>query len=257
MDLSIKVGSALVLLGILFITAGSVAFSYYDTLLPIVTGEFGVALLGSAVTILFVDQIYKRQQTERDKRIWIAQLSSADIGLVENAVRQLHDLKCLQDGSLDGHSFRRAAWAGFDGKKLIARKADLREVNAEGANFESASFRGCTFSHGTFANANFESADLQGVWADHANFDGADFDGANLSRGVFSQASFAGARLTRCSLHGSYLEGARLADALIDQVDVSGAVFDSATTWPGDPPPHQDAPDSVFRCLEGTVLTAQ
>ena len=94
-----------------------------------------------------------------------------------------------------------------------------------GRSFARSSLYWALLQDSDLSDCNFEDTNLRG-----ANLMGANLRGANLRRANLSRDNLGGA---------THLEGANLADAVMDQCDVTGATYDSATIFPaGFDPEH-------------------
>jgi uncharacterized protein YjbI with pentapeptide repeats len=120
---------------------------------------------------------------------------------------------------------------GLVGARLIYLKlqqADLRGLVLEGASFIGSDLTGADLSGadiywGWFMGANLTDAKLRG-----ARLSGADFTEAWLVR-----ADLSGANLGTDNVGGSTsLKGANLSDAILDDANLTGAIYDRLTRFP-------------------------
>jgi uncharacterized protein YjbI with pentapeptide repeats len=105
-------------------------------------------------------------------------------------------------------------------------RADLHRARLVAMNLRSKSF----------PDANLEFADLT-----EADLEGADLRGANLNGAYLTGAELVGADLRGATLRDAYLLATNLDRARLEEADLSGIIYDQATTWPvGYQPPRPD-----------------
>ena len=104
--------------------------------------------------------------------------------------------------------------------------ADLHQARLVAMNLRAKSFR----------DANLEYADLTG-----ADLETADLRDARLKGAYLTGASLIGADLRGAGLRDAYMPATNLDRARLEDTDLSGIVYDQATTWPaGYQPPRPD-----------------
>ncbi|MBC8248876.1 MAG: pentapeptide repeat-containing protein [Anaerolineales bacterium] len=178
-----------------------------------------VELASIAITILVVDALYQRRETEREKKRLILQMGSPDNAFALEAVRALRMHGWLCDGSL---------------RRTDLRKANLQEASLWGANLQEAGLGGANLQEAGLGGAN-----LQGTYLWDANLQGANLLGADLQRADMREANLQGAYLWGANLQGAILWGANLREATLEgaslqRADLSGANLQRANLWDAD-----------------------
>ena len=110
--------------------------------------------------------------------------------------------------------------------RLLRRRA-ARDQNLRGVDFSKARLVALDLRGKDLRGANLRGADLT-----EADLRGADLQDADLTTAFLTGAQLDGANLTGAVLAGSYLLCVNFGDAVLDGADLSGAVWDQATTWP-------------------------
>ncbi len=119
------------------------------------------------------------------------------------------------------------------------------------AKLPGACLEGADLSHSDFLYAELSGANLRGAKLEQAQLEGADLTGANLSQanlqGALASGNFSNARLGRARLGGAvlrhavlkntdlteaHLHGADLSEAVLTDVRLYGALYDTQTRWP-------------------------
>ena len=174
-----------------------------------------VELASIAITMVFVDALYDRRETEREKKRLILQMGSPDNAFAREAVRTLRSHGWLQNGTLKG-------------------------AYLEGANLQEASL-----GDADLQRANLWGARLQGAKLSEADLQGADLSGAKLQGVDLRSAKLQGANLWLADLQGADLSDAQLQATKLKHADLQGAnltraKYNDATVWPvGFTPPPE------------------
>lgn len=100
-------------------------------------------LTGIAITLLIVDELYQRRETDREKRRLILQMGSPDNAFAREAVRALQSHGWLRNGSVS--------------------KAHLKGANLQGANLWRANLQGACLEFANLQDAHLLGANLQGA----------------------------------------------------------------------------------------------
>ncbi len=170
-----------------------------------------------ALTILIIDNIYRRRQTQADKRRLLRLMASHYNVIVLQAVDELKMNGWLYDGTLRGARLWEADWQGAD-----IPHADLQE-----AKLWKANLRGAGLWQANLANAYMHDAYLVGTKLQHANLMGADLQSANLEDADLYTADLEGACLQNANLKGAHLHGANLKAVRFDE----DTVLPDGTNW--------------------------
>ena len=126
---------------------------------------------------------------------------------------------------------------------VVWRKRDraLRRLLVGGTTFIDVDFQrarlvGLDLRHKVLRGANFHFADLS-----EADLRWADLRDANLEGAYLTGARLEGTDLRGANLKTAYALATNLGDALLDGADLTGVIYDQATTWPsGIRPPRGD-----------------
>ena len=172
-------------------------------------------LVSIAATILIVDRLYERRETEREKRRLILQMGSPDNVFAREAVRALRARGWLEDGSV--------------------KFAILSEANLHGADLTETNLCGAYLLRANLQSARLVRANLKGAFLVDANLQGAFLVDANLQDAFLARANLLGAPLWRANLRGADLQGADLAETILEDAE-----YDNTTVWPEGftPPPE-------------------
>jgi hypothetical protein len=195
-----------------------------------VAQNIGAGLVGSAVTVMLVDGLYRRRDRARTETAAIWKLASEDPSVVVSGFRDLGgrpDKGRFVDGTLMKRRFERAAWTRLDMAGINAEQAVFTGLRGSSVRFTNAKLRDASFRGADLTDADFTSADLRGARFEGATLDGTRFAGAQLEGAPFGASTkFAGADL----------RGTDLRQVSIDGMVLAGVVFDDHTQWPGERP---------------------
>lgn len=165
--------------------------------------NLGAEMASIAVTILIIDSLNARRDTQQERARLIRHMASVHPVTALQAVEELRLLGWLEDGSLKNVPLRGAALAG----------ADLLQANLAGAYLLSANLEGARL-----LGANLENADMFQI-----NLKSSVLQGANLAQANLGGASLQGADLRRANLRDANLTGADLQGANLAEADLTGA----------------------------------
>lgn len=176
----------------------------------------------------------------------------------------------LRETLVNGASFAKAKMTKVQLQGANLAGLDFSEADLAGADFNGASLTGASVSRADLSGASLVRVDLTGAWLNLTNLVGADLTdadlsgssmvGAQLASANFQNSKLVGAVLIGARLDGASLRGANLQDArylqsqlitrtlqldpilqelnalqranTIQDVNLSGAVFDEKTIWP-------------------------
>ena len=182
-------------------------------------------LISIAITLLFVDWLYRRREEEREKRRLILQMGSPDKAFAVEAVRALRSRGWLTNGSL---------------KEANLGRANLQEANLVRANLQEAVLLDANLQKADLVLANFQGAFLFGACLQEALLWGANLKMANLEGANLQEADLMGAVFQRTILVGAKLQGANLMNTTnLQEANLTKAEYNNATRWPEGftPPP--------------------
>ena len=124
-------------------------------------------------------------------------------------------------------------------------KLDLSGVNLhqkllftyDGSTFEGSDLRDSRLDHCSFKSCNFRNAIMDGASVQEATFEGGDLSGASFRKADLRGANFAKAKLvsadfTKAEMHFSYLCGADLSSAKLDEAFFYSCAYDETTKFP-------------------------
>lgn len=152
------------------------------------------------------------------------------------------------------------------GPGVVLPGADLSGMNLEGVDLSGARLEGCRFERSVLyavkfngarlANADFRGALVGGGWDTHGDYRtfGPCFDGASLVHANFADTELYFTSFRGADVRGANFSGVSLmpyysssADALNEEPDFIGAVYDDETVWlDGNPPRHATAERSLY-----------
>ena len=164
--------------------------------------NFSTELASIAITVIVIDQLYRRRSKREYKRQIIKQMGSPVHDAAVEAARVAREKDWLDDGSLKG-----AHLYGANLEEVLMGYANL-----EGASLYKANLKG----------ANLQFVNLEGAQLFATNFKGADLQGANLK----------GADLMKANLEGADLGHANLEGAELAYANLSGVKYNDETKWP-------------------------
>ncbi|MDR1767198.1 MAG: pentapeptide repeat-containing protein [Propionibacteriaceae bacterium] len=154
------------------LTSAALLSRFYDT-----KAEFNVA-----------DESFEKDAV----RVCAAVLKDEPTGVVQKALSDgLAQMlkKGGRDGiDLQGANLRNAFWGARDGKRVMARNADLYRADASTATFRGADLAGTVFMEAQLVDTTFVDADLRGCNFNLANLRGARFQGARLAGATLAGA---------------------------------------------------------------------
>ncbi len=163
--------------------------------------NFTTELFSIAVTVLIVDWLNERRQTQQLKEQLIRDMGGQVNDFALRAVRELRTYGWLEDGSLQG--------------------AYLLGANLQNANLQKASLQEALLTVANLQDAWLVKANLQDATMKEANLQGARLPVANLQRADLTRANFQDADLRFADFRCSILTGANFQDAKYYR-----------TTWP-------------------------
>lgn len=167
-------------------------------------------LASIAITVLIIDALIDRRETQRLKEQLIREMGSYDNGIALRAARELVYHGWHKDGSLRNVNLSGANLEGVDlsradiqGAYLV--KANLRNSKLIETNFEGAFLNEANLQNTYLHDANLSNADLYGV----------DLSGSDLSSANLDDANLCYTNFTRAVVSLSQLEKGRSMDGLI------------------------------------------
>ena len=214
-------------------------------ILKYLSANASTELASIAITILIVDALYQRRETEREKKRLILQMGSPDNAFAREAVRALWARGWLHDGSVNKAYLKLANLQGAD-----LRDTSLQKVHLEAADLRKARLDSVELQEAIMVGANLQGtslgrANLQGAILSHANLQGAFLWDANLQGVDLEDADLRGADLRNANLQGALLrranlQGTDLMDTNLQEAWLKDALYNDATTWPeGFTPPAE------------------
>jgi uncharacterized protein YjbI with pentapeptide repeats len=211
-------------------------------------------LIGIAIGVVAIDQLYQIRIEYQEKQAIIRQLSSPSNEFALDALRLANERGLLRAGDMDSVGTLKANLQNANLSEASLQRVYLWGANLQNANLSSADLLGSNLVNVNFQNANLSgaslneadlsSANLQGANLSYANLqdanlwgvtlEGADLTGANLQNTVLwltnlVDAEFLGADLRTANLGRAHLQGANLVDATL-----YGATYTTETVWPDD-----------------------
>lgn len=128
-------------------------------------------LIGIAVTVLIIDNIYQTHEVQQEKDRLMRQLSSPHEHIAFEGLERMRAHGWLEDSVLQGASLQGANLQG----------ANLQEANLQEAHLQNANLRGADLLGALLTEAHLQEADLQRANLHHADMTGAVLEDANLT----------------------------------------------------------------------------
>jgi len=220
-ELAQKLKSLTVLqIGVVLLVAGVLVgvLHFYPEVWPLGSfiNEFyanaSTELISIAITVLIIDRLYQRRQTEQAKELRIKRYRE-----------EIEDYLGWQSEEATHRIVGLIKRLNREGVTNI----NLVEAHLEGAHLEEAHLGKAQLMAANLKGANLKGADLEG-----ADLTTAHLDGANLREAHLREAHLEGAHLDGAHLDGAHLDGADLRIAHLEGVDLVRAVWNKHTTWP-------------------------
>lgn len=175
-----------------------------------------------AVTVIIIDWLYERRDTQREKERLVREMRNRDNNLAIHAVEELRANGWLDGGLLVGKHL----WdANLEGANLVGvdmHRIYLNRANLQGANLDKADLEA----------ARLDKANLRGAHLDWANLEHADLRDTCLQAAHLIKANMRGAHLLGSDLQGADLEGANLQDAEVHDGQLVKTIRLRGTTMP-------------------------
>lgn len=128
-------------------------------------------LIGIAVTVLIIDNMYQTHEVEQEKDRLMRQLSSPDEHIAFEGLERMRAHGWLEESVLQGASLQGANLHG----------ANLQEANLQEAHLQNASLRDADLLGAVLVEAHMQEADLRSTNLHHADMTGAVLEDANLA----------------------------------------------------------------------------
>ena len=203
--------------GMLFFPFAQTVIQDLGTLL----GDLIPEAIGIVFTVLFIDTIYQRRESEREiarlRESLVRDAGSASNAVAKNAVYEIgeHDWLVGEDGLLSGKNLYRADLAGVNFFKANLSNANLRRTNLQEAQLRRVDLQNANLAKADMTDANLYRANLKNANLWSANLTNADCFGADL-RGADMQ----GANLTNTNLGTAKMKGALVYNAKFDTTTI-------------------------------------
>lgn len=169
-------------------------------------------LIGIAVTVLIIDNMYRTHEVQQEKDRLMRQLSSPDEHIAFEGLERMRAHGWLEDSVLQG--------ASLQGANL--HKANLQEAHLQEAHLQNADLRGADLLGALLTDAHLHEANLEGANLHLADLRGAILEDAHL-RGVNLEAAW-----------GVTDQQLMEADALLDAIMPNGERYDGRLRLSGD-----------------------
>lgn len=156
-----------------------------------------------AVTVIIIDWLYERRDTQREKERLVREMRNRDNGLAIHAVEELRANDWLGSGLLVGKH--------------------LWDANLEGANLAGVNMYRVYLNRANLQGANLDMADLEAAHLEKANLRGAHLGRARLERADLRDSCLQAAHLIKANLREAHLLGADLQGADLEGTDLQGA----------------------------------
>lgn len=153
--------------------------------------------IGIGFTVLFLDRIYERRETERLKKRLVRESSGQSNEIAKSAIDWMRYEGWLSgdNGLLVGAELQIANLVG----------ADLSDANLQGANLRVANLSDAICYRTNLRNANLKDARLTNAILYRANLQGANLENVDLSRADLLKANLEDAKLINVNLDGAIL----------------------------------------------------
>ena len=193
-------------------------------------------LASIAITVLIIDNLIQRRETQREKERLIRHMGSTNNATALQAVEDLRVLGWLEDGSLHSVNLAGANLEGANLKGADLQNAHLYQTNLQGAVLEGtnlswtdlceaqmqgANLRAAKLMHTKLVGAKIRGANLAGAIVERATLRRADLRETNLSLGSFQDVDLSIADLREADLFNAQLQGANLNEANLEEAIVT------------------------------------
>jgi uncharacterized protein YjbI with pentapeptide repeats len=178
------------------------------------------------------DDYYRILESDRPKSVRGANLQRGDLRYAD-AFRAFLQRADLREADLSGAYLSEAYLSGANLGEADLIMADLSGADLRGANLRDTDLRGANVRGANLSEANLSDTDLRGADLSFADLSKADLVGANLRGANLSEVSLLQASLIRADLSEASLMGADLSGAFVFATNLTEAVYDVETQWPG------------------------
>lgn len=194
--------------------------------------EIAPELVGIAIGVMAIDQLYQIRLEQQEKRAIIRQLGSLSNEFALESVRLSRERGWLRDGSLENVHLFDANLQGAPLARAYLRRADLHNAKLQGADLHDANLQEADLYDANLQGANLFLANLKGATLVDANLQGVDLRWADLEGTRLRGANLQGAKLRRAKLQGADLSLVDLKGADLNLVDLERATYTYETSWP-------------------------
>jgi uncharacterized protein YjbI with pentapeptide repeats len=186
-------------------------------------------LAGISITVLIVDSIVQRRESDREKQKLIRWMKSDINSVAVSAATLLRVQGWLFDGSLQkidlsGADLQKASLydsslAGINASRVNLCEADLARANLSGSNFHSS----------YFCNAKLMDANLSNVDLTNSQLIGCHLNSASLANACLRDANFSEAKLYNARLNNADISNATLKNVFFNGADFTDAKCDGSS----------------------------
>jgi DNA-binding XRE family transcriptional regulator len=196
-------------------------------------------LVSIAITVLIIDALVQRRETEREKRDLILQMGSPDNAFAREAVRKLRVRGWLEDGSLQGADLRKADLRGANLLAADMMRALLYDAKLSRAVLMDANLHQAGLFHADMRTTDLRGANLAEADLSYTDLRGADLFEADLRKARLYSADLRGAKIW-ANLAGADLHWAKVTnEQLAEAESLEGAILPDDTEYAGELPPQE------------------
>lgn len=167
-------------------------------------------LASISITVLIIDTLNERRETQRLKEQLIREMGSYDNGIALRAVRELVYHGWHKDGSLRNANFSGANLQGVDLSRADIQGAYLVKTNLNNSKLIDTNFEGAFLNE-----ANLQNAHLNGANLSNTDLYGVNLSGSDLSNASLDNANLCYTNFTKAVVSYSQLEMGRSVDGLV------------------------------------------
>jgi hypothetical protein len=167
-------------------------------------------LASISITVLIIDTLNERRETQRLKEQLIREMGSFDNGIALRAVRELVYHGWHKDGSLRNANLSGANLQGVDLSRADIQGAYLVKTNLNNSKLIDTNFEGAFLNESNLQNTHLNEANLS-----NTDLYGVDFSGADLSNANLDNANLCYTNFTKAVVSFSQLEMGRSMDGMI------------------------------------------
>lgn len=210
---------------------GIVFFPFLQALVhdfPNLLRDFVPEAIGLMFTVMFIDQLYRRREQERDiQEMKNRLLREVNSNSHDSALRAIDEMRAcgwltdehnlLKEARLEGLNLQ-----GVNLEEVHLSHKTLKGIDLSGANLHRVSFKQSNLSNANLRETYAQQVDMSGVDLTFADLARADLREVNLSEADLNRARLEDSNLSYANLRNADLSLANLQDATLYRADLRG-----------------------------------